>query len=381
MGPRRMDLSSLMDAAKLAEASADLNLKLMRWRAIPALDTSLLQGTRCLLLGAGTLGCSVARTLLGWGVRHMTFVDNGRVSYSNLARQALYEFADCADGGKPKAQAAAEAMRRIYPGVVTAGHALTIPMPGHSVESELSGAREATAKLDELVRAHDVVYLLTDTRESRWLPTLLCSTHDRCLLDVALGMDSYLVMRHGAGAFTEQWQAAGGNNADISADPRLGCYFCADVVAPRDSTRDRTLDQQCTVTRPGLAPMSAALAVELMVALLHHPEKHHAPADEKVPPMSHAQSPDKPLGLLPHQLRGYLSTFGMIQPLGHAFAPCTACSPAVCRLYVDRGFEFVRECCKDATYLEGVSGLTAFHAATEARLEELEDDFGSEDDF
>ena len=127
--------------------------------------------------------------------------------------------------------------------------------------------------------------------------------------------------------------------------------------------------------------MSAALAVELMVALLHHPEKHHAPADEKVPPMSHAQSPDKPLGLLPHQLRGYLSTFGMIQPLGHAFAPCTACSPAVCRLYVDRGFEFVRECCKDATYLEGVSGLTAFHAATEARLEELEDDFGSEDDF
>ncbi len=57
MGPRRMDLSSMMDAGKLAEASADLNLKLMRWRAIPALDTDLLQNTRCLLLGSGTLGC------------------------------------------------------------------------------------------------------------------------------------------------------------------------------------------------------------------------------------------------------------------------------------------------------------------------------------
>ena len=39
--------------------------------------------TRCLLLGAGTLGCSVARTLLGWGVRRITFVDNSRVAYSN----------------------------------------------------------------------------------------------------------------------------------------------------------------------------------------------------------------------------------------------------------------------------------------------------------
>lgn len=39
--------------------------------------------TRCLLLGAGTLGCSVARTLLGWGVRHITLVDNSHVAYSN----------------------------------------------------------------------------------------------------------------------------------------------------------------------------------------------------------------------------------------------------------------------------------------------------------
>ena len=49
---------------RLADQAVDLNLKLMRWRILPALDLDKVANTRCLLLGAGTLGCYVARTLM-----------------------------------------------------------------------------------------------------------------------------------------------------------------------------------------------------------------------------------------------------------------------------------------------------------------------------
>lgn len=49
---------------RLAVSAAELNLKLMRWRALPSLDLHMLSATKCLLLGAGTLGCQVARMLM-----------------------------------------------------------------------------------------------------------------------------------------------------------------------------------------------------------------------------------------------------------------------------------------------------------------------------
>lgn len=42
--------------------------------------------------------------------------------------------------------------------------------------------------------------------------------------------------------------------------------------ADQQSLTDRTLDQMCTVTRPGIAPIAAASAVELLVSLVQHPD-------------------------------------------------------------------------------------------------------------
>ena len=72
---------------------------------------------------------------------------------------------------------------------------------------------------------------------------------DKLVINAALGFDTFLVMRHGVRG-PEQLQP-------------LGCYFCNDVVAPGDSTTDRTLDQQCTVTRH-----ESTLAIKYMLSRL-----------------------------------------------------------------------------------------------------------------
>ena len=54
----------LTDRSRLANQAVDLNLKLIKWRIAPGLNLEKIKDTKCLLLGAGTLGSYVARNLL-----------------------------------------------------------------------------------------------------------------------------------------------------------------------------------------------------------------------------------------------------------------------------------------------------------------------------
>uniref|UniRef100_A0A668AA50 Ubiquitin-like modifier-activating enzyme ATG7 n=1 Tax=Myripristis murdjan TaxID=586833 RepID=A0A668AA50_9TELE len=342
MGPRMVNLSECMDPKRLAESSVDLNLKLMRWRLVPSLDLDKVVNTKCLLLGAGTLGCNVARTLMGWGVRHITFVDNAKISYSNPVRQPLYEFEDCLGGGKSKAMAAVDRLTKIFPGVNAEGYNMSIPMPGHPVnfsQATLSQAQRDVEQLERLIAEHDVVFLLMDTRESRWLPTVIAASKRKLVVNAALGFDTFVVMRHGLKKppANHNVSEAADSSPSLPSVPgsslfsnipghKLGCYFCNDVVAPGDSTRDRTLDQQCTVSRPGLAMIAGALAVEMMVSILQHSEGGYAVASSSDDRMN---EPPTSLGLVPHQIRGFLSRFDNVLPASLAFDKCTACSPIV----------------------------------------------------
>jgi len=338
-----------MDPQARAAQAENLNLQLMKWRLFPQLDTARLGSVRCLLIGAGTLGCAVARTLLGWGVRHITFVDCGLVSHSNPVRQSLFEFADV---GLGKATAAASRLEQICPAVTVKGVALRVPSPGHPVAlcDEAKVATELDL-LENLVKDADVVFTLTDSRESRWLPTVLGAVHGKLVINAALAFDTFLVMRQGVPA---------------AAASRLACYFCSDVVAPTLSTANRSLDQQCTVTRPGAAPIAAALAVELMVALLHHPDGGRASATSA-----------SPLGGVPHQVRGSLNDFSQRLFEVSAFDSCTACGPAIMarmRSGHPERLAFLMAAFADAKSLEEVSGLLTLKAGAEAAMQAWEED-------
>lgn len=334
LAPKQANLGALLDPVKLADQAVDLNLKLMKWRIAPELDLEVIKNTKCLLLGAGTLGSHVSRGLMAWGVRKITFVDNGRVSYSNPVRQPLYTFKDCIDGGQLKAEQAAAALKEIYPSVEAEGFNLEIPMAGHPV-TDAPKQESDYKKLVELIQAHDAIFLLVDSRETRWLPTVISTALDKLVVNAALGFDSYVVMRHGQGKL----------------QPHLGCYFCNDVMAPLDSLSNRTLDQMCTVTRPGVAMLASAFAVEILVSLLQHPLCGYAPHDDSTP----------------HQIRGFLHSFETLRIAGQHYTSCSACSSNVTAAWRADGWEFVRKALNVPSYLEDLSGL----AEIKRRVDEL----------
>ncbi|CAG8214737.1 unnamed protein product [Penicillium salamii] len=344
---RMVNLTEYMDPKRLADQSVDLNLKLIKWRISPTLNLEKIKNTKCLLLGAGTLGSYVSRNLLGWGVKKITFVDNGTVSFSNPVRQPLFNFEDCLDGGAQKATRASEALTQIYPGVETAGHAFSVPMAGHPIVDE-AATREEFDTLKTLIDEHDAIFLLMDTRESRWLPTVMGKAAGKIVMNAALGFDTFVAMRHGV---NENEQPA-----------KLGCYFCNDVVAPANSVKDQTLDQQCTVTRPGVAPIASALLVELFVSLLQHPQEAAAPA----PVARSVERDDHPLGVVPHQIRGYLSTFENLSVTGQSYQSCSACSEKVVGAYREQGWDFVRKALNEKGYVEELSGLREVSKLAEA---------------
>ncbi|WPH05060.1 Hypothetical protein R9X50_00795900 [Acrodontium crateriforme] len=414
---RTVDLAAYMDSSKLADQAVDLNLKLIKWRISPSINLESIKHTSCLLLGAGTLGSYVARGLMGWGVRKISFVDNARVSYSNPVRQPLYDFKDCENGGVKKAERAADMLMQIYPGMDAAGHSISVPMAGHPITDEKSVRRDFET-LKDLIEKHDAIFLLMDTRESRWLPTVMAKAAGKIVINAALGFDTYMVMRHGVSAPLQQTEKTSGpteskvvvqpkdkEDADAiaagvkssasvaaassstpkkpisdSAEPgvELGCYFCSDVVAPADSLKSATLDQQCTVTRPGAAPLASALAVELLVSIVQHRLRGRAPAPPPLtstqiataPPTDPSMPNSHPLGTVPHQIRGFMSTWQNVQVNGPAYESCAACSPKILEAYRNDGWDFVKKALNEKGYVEEVSGL----AEVQRRAEEMDAD-------
>ena len=133
----------------------------------------------------------------------------------------------------------------------------------------------------------------------------------------------------------------------------MGLIFLCSLLTTYQSTMNRTLDQQCTVTRPGVSAIAAALLVEITVSVLQHPDQALAPASATGEPAS----AEHPLGIVPHQIRGFLSTFQNLVISGKSYDKCSACSPAIIEAYATHGWDFVERALIDRGYVEELSGL------------------------
>uniref|UniRef100_A0A915LL84 Ubiquitin-like modifier-activating enzyme Atg7 N-terminal domain-containing protein n=1 Tax=Meloidogyne javanica TaxID=6303 RepID=A0A915LL84_MELJA len=137
---RSVDLKFMLDPINVGfhqidimEQSVDLNLKLIRWRQAPSISLDKFTSLRILLVGAGTLGCNIARALLA---------------------------------GLSKADAAANALRRIYPKVEAKGIHMKVPMPGYPFsDEEEDNVRQSCNQLEECIKNCDVLFLVMDSRE------------------------------------------------------------------------------------------------------------------------------------------------------------------------------------------------------------------------
>lgn len=136
----------------------------------------------------------------------------------------------------------------------------------------------------------------------------------------------------------------------------------------------------CTVTRPGVAPIASASAVELLVSLLQHPLGINAPSEgpNSVPTTSTSSSsspgpaPASCLGIVPHQLRGALSSWKTLLVTGEAYPQCTACSRTVVQAYETEGWGMLRRVFNEGGYLEELTGLDALQRESEAAMAAME---------
>ena len=107
------------------------------------------------------------------------------------------------------------------------------------------------------------------------------------------------------------------------------------------------------MTRPGIAAIASALLVEILASLLQHPLGALAPA----PVDTTENRENHPLGIVPHQIRGFLSTFENKVIRGNSYNSCSACSEKIIETYKADGWAFVRRAMNEKGYVEELSGL------------------------
>lgn len=131
--------------------------------------------------------------------------------------------------------------------------------------------------------------------------------------------------------------------------------------------------------------MASAILVELLASILQHPLEGAAPAPKPSASQTSHNSiqydrdpEDHALGLVPHQIRGFLASFQNMLISGKSYDCCSACSSKVVGTYKSGGWDFVKKALSDKNYVTELSGLAEVQRRAEAAAASLEWD--SEED-
>jgi adenylyltransferase/sulfurtransferase len=212
-----------------------------RLRLIPWWRQERLAAARVLVVGAGALGNEAIKNLALLGAGTILVIDLDEVEPTNLSRSVLFR---AGDGGRPKAEVAAERAREINPGVEV------VPIHGDVINDLGLG----------LFADVDVVIACLDNREARLWVNRQCWKVGTPWVDAGIQEIQGVVKIF---------------------DPRAGgtaCYECA--MTARDYQllnlryscpllrRDQILEGKVP-TAPTIASMMAALEVQEALKLIH----------------------------------------------------------------------------------------------------------------
>jgi len=78
------------------------------------------------------------------------------------------------------------------------------------------------------------------------------------------------------------------------------------------------------------------------------------------------------LGLVPHQLRGFLARFRTLLITGAAYDQCTGCSETVLGAYEREGFAMLLRAFNESGYLEALTGLDKLYEQGEGAMESVD---------
>ena len=285
-------------------------------------------------------------------------------------------------------------------------------MPGHPIPpASVAQAQKDVEQLEALFDTHDAVFLLMDSRESRWLPTVLgaakgkvppalsrwisndtapdrvergvgvryvprhaawCARRCLCVVSQRSAVGMLLLQRHrracGRAYLTFLYFLS---NSNVSLSRTARSTKCA-PSPDRGSLRSRRRPPSSCSCRSCNIQTGKPCLISTAPRLTPRPSLHSPPPPPQTQSSDANDAVSSVLGLVPHQLRGFLAQFRTLLVTGAAYDRCTGCSETVLRAYEAGGFGMMLKAFNEGGYLEGLTGLDRLYEEGEGAMESVD---------